>query len=844
MDYIAISLLKNGIANIFRLANTETNMQNNNEAPGEFSPGRRLLLSAGLAAALPGLAGAALRTHEDGGRQRLSLWYEAPAGAWVEALPVGNGRAGAMVFGRVCQERLQLNEGSLFAGGPYNPNNPVAAAALPRVRDLLAQGRYREATELVSSDVIAKPATQMPYGSAGDLLLDFQGMSGARGYRRSLDLDTATTITEFTSNGVRHRREVFASAPDGVLVMHLTAEGGTLDFDVSYRHPREARYGDRLPVGAAWDYAEAPDTQPRPATLRIGADAAGALLIEGRNVAAAGIAAALRYAVRVGAVGDGRIDTEGDRLRVRGATKVTLIIAAATSHVNSTDVSGDPVALVRTAGMAAAKKSHAVLRAAHVTAHRALFGRFSLEIGSAIRASEATDARISKAEQASESELAAMAALYVQYARYLLLSCSRAGGQPANLQGIWNEGTNPPWGSKYTININTEMNYWPAQSANLAACVAPVLTMVEELAISGAVTARSMYGARGWVAHHNTDLWRASAPIDGPNWGMWPCGGAWLCQILWDHWDYGRDLAWLRRIHPLLKGASLFFIDTLVADPQGRGLLTSPSISPENEHHPGFALCAGPAMDRQIVRDLLGWTLAAQQTLADPDSAFTQALATTRARLAPDRIGAQGQLQEWLEDWDAAAPEPQHRHVSHLYGVYPSEQINVRDTPALINAAKVTLNARGDRSTGWATAWRLALWARMGEGERALAILRGLLGPERTYPNMFDAHPPFQIDGNFGGTAGILEMLVQSWGGEIHLLPALPRAWPDGVVRGLRVRGGIELDLDWKAGKPQRLALRGPPDARLRLRHGNHIVDAKFNSSGNLWLNGNLQNAI
>ncbi|MYM24229.1 glycoside hydrolase family 95 protein [Duganella sp. FT135W] len=780
---------------------------------------RRLLVSAGLAAVFPGLAGAALERAATAQRDHLTLWYERPASQWVEALPIGNGRVGAMVFGRVRQERLQLNEGSMFAGGPYAADNPAAAAALPQVRALIAAERYREATELVASAMIARPSSQMPYGSAGDLLLDFHGLDGVSNYERSLDLSTAIAATRFTSNGVRYTREVFASAPDGVVVMRLTAEGGKLDCDLGYRHPRDASYGDSRAAGAAWHSAETLEAGQRPSTLSISADGLGTLLIAGRNIASAGVAGALRYALRVRAVGDGRIEAEGEQLRVRGASSVTLVIAAATSHVSSTDVSGDPLALVRAASNAASVRTYAQLRAAHVAAHHALFSRLSLTIGGAGHAAQPTDARVANAEQAADDEVAAMAALYVQYARYLLLSCSRPGGQPANLQGIWNEGNNPPWGSKYTININTQMNYWPAQAAGLPECVEPVLRMAEELAQSGAVTARVMYGARGWVAHHNTDLWRASAPIDGPNWGMWPCGGAWLCNILWDHWDYGRDPAWLRRIYPLLKGAALFFVDTLVEDPQGRGLVTSPSISPENEHRPGIALCAGPAMDRQIVRDLFGWTLALQRASGDGDHAFAQTLEQLRSRLAPDRIGAQGQLQEWLEDWDAGAPEQQHRHVSHLYAVYPSEQINLRDTPALIAAAKVTLRTRGDRSTGWATAWRLALWARMGEGEHALAILRGLLGPERTYPNLFDAHPPFQIDGNFGGAAGILEMLAQSWGGEVHLLPALPHAWRQGAVRGLRLRGALEMDLEWRQGRPHALVLRGAPGTRVKLSY-------------------------
>jgi alpha-L-fucosidase 2 len=425
----------------------------------------------------------------------------------------------------------------------------------------------------------------------------------------------------------------------------------------------------------------------------------------------------------------------------------------------------------------------------------------------------------------------ALAALYVQYARYLLISSSRPGTQPANLQGIWNTGTNPPWGSKYTININTEMNYWPADPAGLGLCFEPLLRMVEELAVRGAATARTMYGARGWVAHHNTDLWRAAAPIDGPLWGLWPCGGAWLCNTLWSHYEYAPSDALLRRLYPLLKGASEFFLDTLIEDPKGRGLITSPSLSPENQHPFGSSLCAGPAMDRQILRDLFEYTVAAGKTLGR-NPQLLQRVGAARARLAPDRIGKSGQLQEWLEDWDDAAPEQNHRHVSHLYAVYPGSQINVRDTPELAHAAKVTLDKRGDLATGWATAWRAALWARLGNGDRAHKILKGLLGPTRTYPNMFDAHPPFQIDGNFGGSAAIMEMIMQSWGGEIRLLPALPSAWPSGSVRGLRARGGVSADLSWSGGRLRTLTLSGPPGSMQKLRYEERSWVAKLDEKG------------
>jgi alpha-L-fucosidase 2 len=804
---------------------------------------RRVLATMGLAAAYPGLAGATVVARADGDKEKLALWYERPAGKWVEALPVGNGRLGAMVFGRPLQERLQLNEDTLWAGGPYRFDNPGFKAALPRVRALIDEGKFIEARDLVAKDMIAKPATQMPYGAAGDLLLDFHGVDGAKGFRRSLDLDSAIATTRFTSGAARHVREVFASAPDQVVVLHLRATGGTLDFDVGYRHPHEVKYGamaydgteeaHAADTGAAWDVKEDLLEAKRPASLAIRPDGARALLVEGRNADNAGVAGALRYAVRVLAVGDGKVDVAGDRLRVRGAREITLLIGAATSFVNFRDIEGDPVQAVRERVDAAARKPYARLRADHVGAHRALFGRLSLRLGRTDDAGTVpTDARIAAVPQADDASLATLAALYLQYGRYLLISSSRPGSQPANLQGIWNEGTNPPWGGKYTININTEMNYWPAEAANLAPCVEPLVKMVEELATTGADVARDSYGARGWVAHHNTDLWRAAAPIDGPNWGMWPCGGAWLCKTLWDHYEYAPDDAYLARIYPVLKGAALFFVDVLVDDAHGRGLVTSPSLSPENTHHAGVAVCAGPAMDRQIVRDLFAWTLAAHATLRDPDADFRKTVEAKRAGLAPDRIGAQGQLQEWLDDWDAQAPEQHHRHVSHLYAVYPSGQINVRDTPDLIAAAKVSLNTRGDMSTGWATAWRLALWARMGEGEHAYGILRGLLAPERTYPNMFDAHPPFQIDGNFGGAAGILEMLVQSWGGEIRILPALPRAWPEGFVHGVRARDGIEVDLDWAGSRATRLALRGKPGQAVKVRIGERLVTLKLDASG------------
>ena len=742
------------------------------------------------------------------------MWYKSPASVWEEALPVGNGRLGAMVFGKYGEERIQINEDTYWSGGPYSTVVRGGYRVLPEIQKQLFEGNPLKAHSLFGRYLMGYPVEQQKYQSLGNLIISFENQKEVTGYKRWLDLKTGITSVQYTAGAATFTREVLASVPDQIIAVRLTSDTpGSISFSVQLRGERNTAHSNY-----ATDY------------FRMDTDGNDCLVLTGKSADYMGIEGRLRYEARVKAVAEGGTVEGGDALlRIRNADAVTLYITAATNFVNYNDVSADCHERVERYLKGIEGKSYISIREAAVNDYITLFGRVALTLPSTGNSFLPTDERIKSFATAPDPQLAS---LCYQFGRYILISSSRPGTQPANLQGIWNKDMNPSWDSKYTTNINTEMNYWPAETGNLSELTEPLIKMVKELTDQGSEVAREHYGARGWVFHQNTDIWRVAAPMDGPTWGTFTTGGAWLTTHLWEHYLFTMDNEYLKEIYPVIKGSVEFFMDFLVEHPNGKWLVTAPSNSPENPPAgPGYryffdevtamyyftTICAGSTIDMQILTDLFGYYTEAANILG-VDKDFAATVAAARSRLVPPLIGSDGSLQEWTDDF--AQMEERHRHFSHLYGLYPGNVISARRTPALTDPVKKVLEQRGDGGTGFSRAWKMSLWARLYDGNRAYSIFKGYI-KDQCYPQLFaKCFTPLQVDGSLGVTAGITEMLIQSHEGVIDLLPALPDEWHEGSFRGVCARGAFELSFSWKNMKPESVEVISKAGKVCRLRAG------------------------
>ncbi|MWB93124.1 glycoside hydrolase family 95 protein [Flavobacterium sp. GA093] len=728
----------------------------------------------------------------------LKLWYKTPSGkVWENALPIGNGFQGAMVYGNIEKEIFQLNEATVWSGSPNRNDNPNAKQALDDIRKLLFQGEYTKAEKLINENIITKKSHGQMFQPVGNLELDFSNQQGYTDYYRELDIEKAVTKTVYKKAGVTYTREAFMSFPDRVLVIQLSAnKPGKLSFTAAFT------------------------SQHKKQTLSVTGN--NEISLSGTTSDHEGVEGKVKFnALARFKVKGGRVNAAGNSVKIEGADTVVIYVSIASNFINYQDISGDENEIAKSFLDKASDKSYNKMKKDHIAYYQKFFNRVSLDLGKTAASKLPTDERLANFRNVSDPSFVA---LYYQFGRYLLISSSQPGGQPANLQGIWNQSMKPAWDSKYTININTEMNYWPAEKTNLSEMHEPLLKMIGELAETGKETAKVMYGARGWMAHHNTDIWRINGAVDGATWGVWNAGGGWLSQHLWEHYLYTGNKQYLESVYEVLKGSADFYADFLVKDPANGWLVVAPGNSPENSPaaHQGSAMTAGSTMDNQIVFDVFSSVIKASEIL-EKDTEYADSLKTLRKKLPPMQIGKYNQLQEWLDDVDD--PKDNHRHISHLYGLYPSNQISPYRTPELFAAAKNTLLQRGDVSTGWSMGWKVNWWAKMQDGNHAYKLIKDQLTPVGvnegggTYNNLFDAHPPFQIDGNFGCTSGITEMLVQSSDGAIHIFPALPDHWTSGRVSGLKTRGGFEIvNLVWVNSKLKKLVIKSQLGGNLRLR--------------------------